>query len=100
MKLQQNTSAPLFETTDVYGKPFSLAAQKGSKTLLTFMRFAGCPVCNLRVHELLKNADLLQKKNIKVVLVYESSKETMLEYLQTENLPFIFLADKENKLYD
>ncbi len=100
MRLQTNTPAPAFETTDVFDAPFSLEAAKGSKVLLAFMRFAGCPVCNLRVHELRKNADRFKKQNIKVVLVYESSKETMREYLKDEAFPFTFIADPQNKLYD
>lgn len=99
MRLQTNTIAPAFETTDVFDIPFSLSNNKGQKVFLVFMRFAGCPVCHLHVHELLKNADRFKKKNIKVVLVYESSKSTMLDYLQDEKFPFTFIADPENKLY-
>ena len=89
----------MFPTEDIYGKSISIPV-KNKKTLLCFMRFAGCPVCNLRVHELLKNADKFEAKNIQVILVYESGKETMLEYLQNENFPFVFISDKENKLYN
>ncbi len=100
MRLQNNTPAPLFETTDVFGVPFSLSAHnKGNKVFLVFMRFAGCPVCHFRVHQLVKNADRFKKKNIKVVLVYESSKSTMTEYLHGEKLPFTFITDPENKIY-
>ena len=99
MRIQTNTIAPVFETTDVFDKSFSLADNKGKKVFLIFMRFAGCPVCNFHVHQLLKNADRFKKKNIKVVLVYESSKSIMLDYLKDEKFPFTFIADPDNKLY-
>ncbi|MDB5272944.1 MAG: alkyl hydroperoxide reductase/Thiol specific antioxidant/Mal allergen [Chitinophagaceae bacterium] len=99
MRLTEKSPAPSIETTDVYGNSFSLTSLKGSKVLLSFMRFAGCPVCNLRVHGLLKESKTLEQQNTKVVLVYESSKETMLEYLQQEKYPVTFIADPENKLY-
>ena len=99
MKLTEQSIAPGIETTDVYGQSFSLNDLKGSKVLLSFMRFAGCPVCNLRVHELLKEQKALEQQHIKVVLVYESSKESMLEYLQQEKYPVTFISDPENKFY-
>jgi peroxiredoxin Q/BCP len=99
MKLNSLSPAPAISTTDVYGQPFSLSSLKGSKVLLSFMRFAGCPVCNLRVHQLLKQSEAFAQQNIKVVLVYESSKENMLTYLQEEKYPITFLADPESKFY-
>jgi len=99
MKLRILSSAPGISTTDVYGQSFSLSSLKGSKVLLSFMRFAGCPVCNLRVHELLKQSEAFAKKNIKVVLVYESSRENMLAYLQEDKFPITFLTDPENTFY-
>ena len=100
MRLHTNTIAPAFETTDVFDAPFSLTdSKKGKKVFLVFMRFAGCPVCNLHVNKLLKNADRFKKKNIHVVIVYESSKTIMREFLEGEKYPFTFIADPENKLY-
>ena len=57
------------------------------------MRNAGCPVCNLRVHELRQKADSLRAANTVVVLVYESSAATMRQYLGDETWPFTFVAD-------
>ena len=99
MKLTTKSTAPGIVTTDVYGHSFSLTDLKGSKVLLSFMRFTGCPVCNLRVHQLLKESNAFAEKNIKVVLIYESSKANMLEYLQNEKYPFTFITDLENKFY-
>jgi peroxiredoxin Q/BCP len=100
MKLSKSQSAPSFTASDVWGNPVSLSSYKGKKVFLGFMRFAGCPVCNLRVHELLKKSETFKSKNIEVVLVYESSPTVMLDYLEGEKYPFTFIADPENKLYD
>jgi hypothetical protein len=64
------------------------------------MRFAACPVCNFRVHELMKAKDKLKKQNTQIVLVYESESQNLLEYVSGESYPFTFIADPENKLYD
>jgi thioredoxin-dependent peroxiredoxin len=99
MKLTVNQQAPDFTTTDVVGNPLQLKKLKGQKVYLAFERNAGCPVCNLRTHELLKQADSFSKKNIKVLMVYESTPEKMKEYLGDENYPFHFIADPDNTLY-
>ncbi len=99
MKLTTKSSAPSIVTTDVYGHFFSLNDLKGSKVLVSFMRFAGCPVCNLRVHQLIKERNAFATQNVKVVLIYESSKANLLAYLQSEKSPFTFIADPESKFY-
>lgn len=100
MALQIQQTAPDFNVTDVFNNNISLKTYKGKKVYLAFMRFAGCPVCNLRVHSLLKQADAFKEKNIEVVLVYESSISSMRLYLEDTSYPFTFIADPENSLYD
>ena len=100
MPLQSNQPAPNFQTQDVRGNAVSLKALQGHYVLLAFMRNAGCPVCNLHIHELSTKADSLQKANVVVLLVYESTKENMLRYLnQDESMPFTFIADPQQQLY-
>ncbi len=100
MKIQENRPAPDFSTTDVFGQPVSLRTLRGHRVLLSFMRNAGCPVCNLRVHELRQKADSLRAANTVVVLIYESSAERMREYVGAEKWPFTFVADPNLALYE
>ncbi len=100
MTLQVKQNAPDFNTHDVFGNPISLQKHKEKTVYLAFMRFAGCPVCNLRVHNLLKHADAFKAKNIEVVLVYESSLANIRQYLEGSTYPFIFVADPESTLYN
>lgn len=99
MTLQTQQIAPDFNTTDVFNNNISLKTYKGKKVYLAFMRFAGCPVCNLHVHSLLKQADAFKEKNIEVVLIYESSIENMRTYLEDTTYPFTFIADPKSTLY-
>lgn len=100
MPLQSNQSAPSFQAQDVRGNAVSLKTFQGHFLLLAFMRNAGCPVCNFHIHQLLTKADSLQKANIAVVLVYESTNENLLHYLnQDEPMPFTFIADPQQQLY-
>src|SRR6478752_7166131 len=100
MPLKINQNAPDININDVFNNKISLYNFKGKKVYLAFMRFAGCPVCNLRVHHLLKHADAFKAKNIEVVLVYESSIANMRMYLEDSSYPFTFVADPENRLYN
>lgn len=99
MKLSIHQPAPQFIVKDVFGNIFRLEEMRGKKVYLAFERNAGCPVCNLRVHTLLKHADSFLKNNIAVLLVYESSEAKMREYLEGKSYPFHFIADPDNKLY-
>lgn len=99
MSLIINQPAPEFITTDVFGHAVDLKELKGKKIYLAFERNAGCPVCNLRVHTLLKNAEHFSKNNVAVLLIYESTVEKMKEYLENESYPFHFVADPKNRLY-
>jgi peroxiredoxin Q/BCP len=99
MKLKITQPAPIFKTTDVFGKAVDLAAYRGKKIFLEFLRNAGCAVCNLRTHQLMAQAKSLSSKNIQVLLVFESTSERMREYLTDKNYTVTFIADPQNKLY-
>ena len=55
----------------INGSNFSLSSLKGKKVLLTFYRFARCPMCNLRINEILKRYDELGK-NFTMVGIFDS----------------------------
>lgn len=99
MSLSVHQTAPDFTTLDVYGQVIQLKKLQGKKVYLAFERNAGCPVCNLRMHTLLKNADYFTRNNVEVLMVYESSQEKMKEYLGANDYPFHFIPDPDNRLY-
>jgi thioredoxin-dependent peroxiredoxin len=100
MKITQNSIAPSFNVLDVYGNQINLPASPARKVYLAFERNAGCPVCNLRTHALLKQADYFKSHNIAVLLVYESPVDKMKDYLGEDRYPFQFIADPQNRLYN
>jgi thioredoxin-dependent peroxiredoxin len=100
MRPQLNQQAPIFRATDVNGSLIDLTSLRGRQIYLSFERNAGCPVCNLRTHELLKRAQYFLDRDIVVIMVYESSPEKMREYLGNEVYPFHFVADQKNELYN
>lgn len=107
-QLTTGQPAPDFSTTDVTGNPISLRDYRGKTVLLTFQRNVGCPVCNLRYHELQTQQDSLRASGIEVLAFYESSTQNMRQYLNTDqqtgskpNPPFaLMIPDPEEKLYE
>ncbi len=67
--------------------------------MLTFNRYASCPLCNFRTHELLSVYDSLKKNGLIIISVYESKKELLTEYTTKEQVPFVMVADPEETLY-
>jgi len=100
MKQILHQPAPTFTTHDVYETELDLRALQGKKIYLAFERNAGCPVCNLRTHELLKHQDTFKLHNVIVIMIYESPIEKMREYLGDTPYPFHFVADPQNRLYN
>ena len=57
MKINIGDKLDDIKLPSVDGSSFSLHSLKGKKVLLTFYRFARCPMCNLRINEIIKRYD-------------------------------------------
>lgn len=99
MKVQNNQPAPDFKINDVYGNSISLSQFKGQKVHLIFYRFAGCPFCNLRFHQINKMADLYKANNTVLISVYESSAENIKSFLADEKFYSIIIPNPDSSLY-
>jgi len=100
MKLQVSQPAPDFSTTDIHGQNISLSALKGKKIFLTFYRNVGCPVCNLRFHELLPLEKDLKTNGAIALAIYESSEANLKRYVQDMDINTIMIADPHFGLYE
>lgn len=99
-KLADTGIAPLFTHTTAFGDTVSLSQYKGKKVLLVFTRSAGCPICNLYVHQLQEYTDSFKQKKIEVLIVTQTEAKNTRKYIENENFPYIFLSDPERKLYN
>lgn len=98
-KLKEKDKAPDFKMTSAQGALINLDNLKGKTVLLAFFRFAGCPVCNFRMHELMENYESLKAKNIEVVAIFESGNETLKAYLNDSPVAFPVISDSTLVLY-
>lgn len=99
MKLSVGQAAPLFDVQDIWGRPVRLSAYRGKKTFLGFFRNTSCPFCNIRLHQLMRKADVWKDK-LEMIFVFESQKEVMLRSnFHTSMSPVPLVSDPDKKLY-
>lgn len=80
------------------GALFDLEELQGRRFMLSFFRFAACPFCNLRVHELVERYAELGGA-FTVVAVFDSPLENLQRYAARHRAPFPILADATGACY-
>lgn len=100
MKLEKNITAPHFSLKDIFGRIIDLNEYKEKKVLLAFFRHAGCPFCNLRVHELTKAHEELKQKGLEMIFFFESGERILLRSIfHKEVSPIPLISDPEKVWY-
>ncbi|RZU38677.1 peroxiredoxin [Fluviicoccus keumensis] len=99
MRLQPGQAAPAFTVTDFTGVSRSLSDYRGRKVLLSFYRYASCPFCNLRIHQLRQQAAVWEAKGLVMLAVFQSPAASILEYSAGETVEFPIIPDPEMTLY-
>jgi len=98
MRLKENEMAPYFCVQDMNGKDFDLATPRDKPLLIAFFRYASCPLCNLRVHELIENYDDLSEK-LEIILIFQSPKDKIEKYVGKQDIPYPLLPNPSKNLY-
>ena len=99
MRIQSGQTAPDFEVRDIFGNPFLLMDFKGKKLLLSFYRYASCPLCNLRVHQLIERYPDLTAKGLHLLAFFQSPIESIRRYVGKQGAPFPIIADPGHIVY-
>lgn len=98
MRLLENQNAPFFTQQDLNGEIVDLSTPREKLLLFAFFRYASCPLCNLRVHELIKNYDDLKDK-LEIIAVFQSPEDKIRQYVGKQEMPFRVIPDPDKKLY-
>ena len=80
------------------GKLFDTGSLAGRPWMLSFFRFASCPFCNLRMHELVTRHKELPD-NFAIVAVFDSPLDNLQKHADKHHAPFAILADEDNRFY-
>ncbi|MFT5819294.1 MAG: peroxiredoxin Q/BCP [Crocinitomix sp.] len=101
MKLKQGQKVPNFEIFDIHGSKINLHQLTNEKVILTFFRYAECALCNLRISEIMNESERLKELDIKLIAVFQSSKESLIESIYNRHaFEFTIISDPKLELYD
>ncbi|MFD1550935.1 hypothetical protein DNU06_04970 [Putridiphycobacter roseus] len=98
-QLKSGETAPQFDAKDIYNKDVSFIAQD-KWTLISFHRYASCPFCVVRTHDLIEAIDEFQANDIDIISLWPSSKENMLKFIGSEKAPFPMVADIKKLIFE
>ena len=99
MRLSAGEPAPDFSTTDIFGRPVSLSGFAGKRLMLSFYRYAACPLCNIRIHRLIERYPDFRNAGLHLVAVFQSPEESIARYVGRQDIPFPVVADPGHVLY-
>ena len=99
MRLKPGDRAGEFKVETLDGRRVALQDYAGGRLLLSFHRYASCPLCNLRVHQLIRNLDRFREKGLQVLAVFQSPPESIIKYVGRQKAPFPLVADPEHAMY-
>ena len=77
----------------------SLDSYRGSYLFLSFQRYAGCPLCNLRLHELAESTPKLRARGIEIHSHSREALARILKALKGQRLPYPIIPDPELEVY-
>lgn len=99
MRLKPGNPAPPFSVRDLDGNEVSLNPYTGKRLLLSFYRYASCPFCNLRVHELARRYADYRSGGLEALAVFQSPAATIRKYVGRQAPSFAILPDPARQLY-
>jgi peroxiredoxin len=101
MRLTTGQPAPDFTANALDGSEVTLARLRGQPVWLAFFRWAACPFCNYRIHELLGQWERrFARHRFTMIGVFQSPAERCRDAIGGKQLPFVTLPDPEMRLFE
>jgi peroxiredoxin len=97
-----NQKVPRFKATDVFGSEVNLAKYTDKYILLVFLRYSGCPWCNLAIHRLTLEYKQLKAENCQIIAFVQSDEKSVMANIYGRHKPrpeFPIIADQAMKFY-
>ena len=60
---------------------------------------ASCPLCNLRISQMIQQSDKLKEKGLHIIAFFQSPKASMLEYVGKQDPPFPLIPEPKRVVY-
>lgn len=99
-RLQVGQQAPDFTVETLDGQTITLSELRGKPVWLAFFRYAACPLCNLRIHQLTSVwGRLFAPRDFVMLAVFQSPARKLEGLLERYSPPFKVICDPELELY-
>jgi peroxiredoxin len=99
MRLKSGQTAISFTAQTADGETVSLGQFAGKPLLLMFLRYASCPMCNLRLHDFAREYPRLQERGLEAVAFFHSSALRIRAHAGGRHYSFPLVADPEFRVY-
>lgn len=86
-----------FAVADMYGHEVHIPDTTFRLTHLQFRRFAGCPICNLHLRQVVERKEEIAAAGVREIIFFHSSAEALKEH--ESHLPLPVIPDPEKKWY-
>ena len=96
-ELRVGNPAPTFDATTLDGSR-SRRPRDGAWTLLSFLRYASCPMCNLRARELRSSHEAFAAANVDWFTVFHSPEHRLRGHMPRDGWPHV-IADPDMRIY-
>jgi thioredoxin-dependent peroxiredoxin len=93
-RLNVGNKAPDFSFNTPWKNNVSFYREAGdNRAVLFFLRYYGCPVCQMEMSNIRREINTLKQKGIKVFVVLQSPPSTLTSLLHEEDWPFTIISD-------
>jgi peroxiredoxin Q/BCP len=99
MHLEPRQAAPPFSVEAVDGRTVTLEQFAGKPLLLMFHRYAGCPMCSIRLHHFAREFPELHARGLEAVAFFHSPAVEIRKHAGGRQYPFIIVADPKFRVY-
>jgi thioredoxin-dependent peroxiredoxin len=99
-RLTPGTDAPDFTAKTVDGEEITLSRHRGGPVWLAFFRYAMCPLCNFRIHQLMQVwPKQFAPRRFTMLGVFQSPPRKLEGLVERHDPPFKVIADPDLELY-
>jgi thioredoxin-dependent peroxiredoxin len=99
MRLESGQVAPPFTAETCDGATVNVEQFAGKPLLLMFHRYAGCPMCNIRLHTLAQRFPELHNRGLEAIAFFHSTPEEIRKHAGGRQYPFAIATDPKFRVY-
>jgi peroxiredoxin len=99
-RLKTGATVPDFTFDTPWKKGLALSdfTKKGTVVLM-FLRYMGCPICQMKIAELRRDFDEFAKRKVYLLVVLQSEPASITRLVDKKDIPFEIVCDPKGKLF-